>query len=260
MGDNFMEKCLNCGIDLAGDYCHICGQKRYERKDRTVGTFIRNFIEESFSFDSKFFRSLKLLVFKPGFLTNEYFSGRVSSYITPLKMYLFVSVVSFFIISLISPDDLSSLSENFDAKEFVNNYISSKGVSYEVFEIKFNSELQNKMPLYFLALVILFSLPLKVIYLHTKRLYVEHLVFSIHFFSFLLLMIIFSNLLELILTDIAYLFFFILPFIYLIIAVKQVYKQNFILSFFETAILFLYYIGLLIIWILAVFLITLLTI
>jgi hypothetical protein len=255
-----MEKCLNCGIDLMGDYCHECGQKRYERKDRTVGTFIRNFFEESFSFDSKFYKSMKFLIIKPGFLTNEYFTGRISSYITPLKMYLFVSVVSFFIVSLISPDDLASLSENFDAKEFVNNYISSKGVSYEVFETRFNSELQGKMPLYFLALVILFSLPLKVIYLHTKRLYVEHLVFSIHFFSFLLVMITVSNLLELILPDIAYLFFFILPFIYLLIADKRVYKQNFILSFFETVILFLYFIGLLVFWLVAVFFITLLTV
>jgi hypothetical protein len=255
-----MEKCLNCGTELAGDYCHICGQKRYERKDRTVATFIRHFFEEAFSFDSKFYRSVRLLLVKPGFLTGEYFSGRVSSYITPLKMYLFVSVVSFFISSLVSTGDFASLTESLDLKQFVTNYVNSQGVSYELFETRFDNEMGAKTPLYFLVLMVLFSLPLKLIYISSKRLYVEHLVFSMHFFSFLLISLTVSSLLELLIPDITAVFLFIIPFIYLLIAVKNVYKQKIIISFFETAIMFLYFIGLLVVWITAAFFITLLTV
>ena len=255
-----MEKCLNCGTDLAGNYCHICGQKRYERKDRTVATFIRHFFEESFSFDSKFYRSLKLLLFKPGFLTREYFSGRVSSYITPLKMYLFVSVVSFFISSLVSQGDFASFSESLDLEPFVTGYINSQGVSYELFETRFDNEMGAKTPLYFLVLMVLFSLPLKLIYISTKRLYVEHLVFSMHFFSFLLISLTLSSVLELLIPDPTAFFLFVIPFIYLFMAVKNVYNQKFIISFFESAILFLYFIGLLVVWLTAAFFITLLTV
>ena len=220
--------------------------------------FIRNFFEESFSFDSKFFKSLKLLLISPGFLTHEYSEGRIASYITPLKMYLFISVVSFFISSFTSSDELSSLEEDFNAKEFVEYHISQSGVSREVFETKFNNELQGKTPLYFLALVVLFSLPLKLIYMQTKRPYVEHLVFSLHFFSFLLIMLTVSSLFELIVPDIILLFLFVFPFIYLFFAVKNLYGQKIILSFFETVILFIYFTGLLMVWIIAAFVITVL--
>jgi hypothetical protein len=186
--------------------------------------------------------------------------GKVASYVTPLKMYLFVSVVSFFIGSLVSPDDLNSLEEDFDVKELVENYISQSGVSREVFEAKFNNEIQGKMPLYFLALVVLFSLPFKVIYIQTKHLYVEHLVFSMHFFTFLLIMLTLSSLLELILPDVINLFLFVIPFVYLFFAVKNVYGQKILLSFFETIILFFYFIGLLFVWIIAAFAITLFTV
>lgn len=255
-----MDRCLNCNNELTGEFCSSCGQRRHEYKDRKVTTFVKNFFEESFSFDSKFLKTLKRLLISPGFLTHEYITGKVASYVTPLKMYLFISVVSFFIGSLISPDDLSSLEEDFDAKDFIESYISQSGASREVFEAKFNNEIQGKMPLYFLALVVLFSLPLKLIYLQTKRLYVEHLVFSLHFFTFLLIMLVISTLLELIMPDISYLFIFFIPFVYMFFAVKNVYGQKIILSFFETVILFLYFIGLLFVWLIAAFAITLLTV
>jgi hypothetical protein len=255
-----MDRCLNCNNELTGDFCSSCGQRRHEHKDRKVTAFIKNFFEESFSFDSKFLKSLKLLLISPGFLTHEYIVGKIASYITPLKMYLFISVVSFFIGSLVNPDDLNSLEEDFDAKPFVESYISQSGVSREVFEAKFNNEFQGKTPLYFLALVVLFSLPLKLIYMQTKRLYVEHLVFSLHFFTFLLIMLTISTLLEFLLPDITYLFLFIIPFVYMFFAVKNVYGQKIIISFFETVILFLYFIGLLFLWLIAAFVITLLTV
>ena len=255
-----MDRCPNCNNELTGEYCSSCGQKRYDHNDRKVSTFIKNFFEESFSFDSKFFRSLKLLLISPGFLTHEFMMGKIASYVTPMKMYLFVSIVTFFISSFISPDDLRSFEEDFDAKDFVESYISQSGVGRDVFEARYNSEIQAKLPLYFLLLVVLFSLPLKVIYLQTKRLYVEHLVFSMHFFTFLLIMFTLANLLELILPDIGYLFIFLAPFVYLFFAVKNVYGQKIIISFFETVILFLYFIGLLFFWITAAFVITLLTV
>lgn len=252
-----MDKCPNCNNELTGNFCSNCGQKRYEFNDRKVSTFVKNFFEESFSFDSKFIKTLKHLLINPGFLTHEYIIGRVNSYVTPLKLYLFVSVVFFFISSLVSPDELSSLEDDFGAKDLVENITAEKEISREVFETRFNSELQGKLPLYFLVLVVLFSLPLKIIYIHTKRPYVEHLVFSMHFFSFLLVMLTISTLLELLLPDIFYLFMFFIPFIYIFFAVKNVYGQKVLISFFESIILFLYFIGLLLVWVIAAFVITL---
>lgn len=255
-----VSHCLNCGAGLYGKYCYNCGQKAIERKDRTVGAYIKNFFEESFSFDSKFFRSLKLLIIKPGFLTVEYLQGRVTSYATPMKLYLFISIAAFFIGSLISADSLNDFRtdfKDFGSDTFVDNYISKTGVPYEIFEERYNSQLEGKLPLYFLVLVVAFSLPLKLIYITHKRYYVEHLVFSIHFFAFLLVVSVVSTVLELVVEGITGFFFFIFPFFYLFPALKRVYGQKFMLTLFETIILFIYYCILLTLTVAGAFFVTL---
>ena len=44
-----------------------------------------------------FFRSLKLLLFKPGMLTRKYIEGKRASYLNPIKMYVFTSAIFFII-------------------------------------------------------------------------------------------------------------------------------------------------------------------
>jgi uncharacterized protein DUF3667 len=45
--------------------------------------------------DSKIFRTVKLLLLRPGFLTREYFEGRRVRYVSPLRLYLVFSVIYF---------------------------------------------------------------------------------------------------------------------------------------------------------------------
>lgn len=91
--------CPNCKTSLSdnNNFCHNCGQENHSRQ-ATIGILISDFIGDYFTFDSKFFRSAKLLLTKPGALTNEYRQGRRASYISPIRLYLFVSFVYFLII------------------------------------------------------------------------------------------------------------------------------------------------------------------
>ena len=58
----------------------------------SVKAIVREFTDNVFSFDSRFFISLKYLVTKPGFLTTEYWAGRRTKYLPPLRIYLVLSV------------------------------------------------------------------------------------------------------------------------------------------------------------------------
>jgi len=49
-----------------------------------------------FNIDSRIFRTLAPLYLRPGYLTNEYFAGRRVSYVTPFRLYFFLSVIAFF--------------------------------------------------------------------------------------------------------------------------------------------------------------------
>lgn len=88
--------CLNCGAQTPQRFCSNCGQENIEPKE-TVWHFITHFINDIIHFDGKFFSTIKLLLFKPGFLTKEYVQGKRARYLDPVKMYLFTSFIFFLI-------------------------------------------------------------------------------------------------------------------------------------------------------------------
>lgn len=92
------NECLNCGTALVGPYCHHCSQANVEPKE-TVWHLIGHFIEDLTHFDGKFFSSLKYLIIKPGYLSEQYVKGKRASYLNPIRMYLFISAMVFLIIS-----------------------------------------------------------------------------------------------------------------------------------------------------------------
>ncbi|MGN6567412.1 MAG: DUF3667 domain-containing protein [Flavipsychrobacter sp.] len=90
--------CLNCGAAVIGPYCHMCSQANVEPKE-SVWHLIGHFIEDLTHFDGKFFSSLKYLILKPGFLSEQYVKGKRASYLNPIRMYLFISAIVLLIIS-----------------------------------------------------------------------------------------------------------------------------------------------------------------
>ncbi len=97
------ENCLNCGTKLQDIFCHHCGQKDIPKR-QTLRELIENFIGSFYSFESKFFRTVRYLLFKPGFLPVEYTAGRRESYYHPARAYVFISFV-FFLLLFSLPDE-----------------------------------------------------------------------------------------------------------------------------------------------------------
>lgn len=91
------KNCLNCGTTVAGRFCHQCGQENVEVKESFL-QLLRHFVEDLTHFDGKLWKTLKLLLFKPGSLTKFYMDGKRASFIHPIRMYLFVSAVFFLFI------------------------------------------------------------------------------------------------------------------------------------------------------------------
>jgi hypothetical protein len=97
------KDCLNCGTTVAGRYCQHCGQENLPPKE-SLWHLIVHFFNDFTHFDGKFFSTVRLLLFKPGFLSQEYMLGRRARYLNPIRMYLFVSFTFFlFLFSLPEP-------------------------------------------------------------------------------------------------------------------------------------------------------------
>ena len=92
---NFEDvKCANCETQFTGKFCPNCGQavKDY---DKPFSFVFYNFLGDFFAFDTRFFRTIISLLFKPGFLSKEYIEGRRVRYAPPFRIFVFVSFVLF---------------------------------------------------------------------------------------------------------------------------------------------------------------------
>ncbi|HEY8835255.1 MAG TPA: DUF3667 domain-containing protein, partial [Chthoniobacterales bacterium] len=103
-----LTHCENCGQDLRGHYCSNCGQAAvsYHRSFRHV---VVDVLDSFLNWDSKFIRSLGLLLWKPGWLTNQFLEGKRVRFVHPLRLYLLVSIVFFLCARLIPVSDTRNI-------------------------------------------------------------------------------------------------------------------------------------------------------
>ncbi|WP_460557561.1 DUF3667 domain-containing protein [Ferruginibacter profundus] len=128
------KNCLNCNAVVQGRYCHICGQENIEPKE-SFWHLVSHFFQDITHFDGKFFSSLKLLIFKPGFLSREYMVGRRASYLNPIRMYVFASALFFLIFfSLFHMDPDKSIVTSGDVNNVpIATIATMDSVSYKKF-------------------------------------------------------------------------------------------------------------------------------
>jgi hypothetical protein len=90
-----MRRCENCGSPLYGDHCFACGQPT-KGLVRHFSSILGDFFDTVFNIDSRVLRTIGPLLYNPGYLSLEYFAGRRVRYVTPMRLFLFLSLVAFF--------------------------------------------------------------------------------------------------------------------------------------------------------------------
>ena len=101
--------CLNCGAQLAGPFCHECGQHAHVH--RTLTAFFHDFLRGVLHFEGKIWRTLPLLAWKPGDLTRRYIQGQRASFISPIALFLFSVFLTFAVMGLTGGFDRASSAE-----------------------------------------------------------------------------------------------------------------------------------------------------
>lgn len=97
------KTCLNCNHVVAGRFCPNCGQENTESRKTFHHLFI-HFFEDLTHYENAFWKTIKNLLLRPASLTKEYLSGKRLSYLAPVRLYIFISFVTFFLISLLPSD------------------------------------------------------------------------------------------------------------------------------------------------------------
>lgn len=211
--------CRNCGEALAGQYCSHCGQ-REGRGDLSFGELAGELLHDVINWDSRFWRTLVPLMFRPGFLTAEYIAGRRARYVPPFRLYLIVSFVLFLVVSLLAGGAGVMQAEqggtnNGEDGDDVQLYISLADEDSQQWLKDLDKRLQNNtqkltgdpgrliesmveyLPQMMFVLLPVFALLLKFCYLTSSYQYLHHLVFTLHFHSFVYLLFLFGQLAKL---------------------------------------------------------------
>lgn len=149
------KNCLNCGSTVEERFCPKCGQENVENHP-PFHYLITHFVEDLVHYDSGFWKTIKLLILKPGLVIREYLAGKRKSFVPPVKLYIFISFVAFLIPFLLpdmkkkeqtKPDENQELSTSqkdslvlsLQQNEFIPNNIKSSIVD----EIKNDTSSSN---------------------------------------------------------------------------------------------------------------------
>jgi hypothetical protein len=266
--------CLNCGQPTGPRFCGHCGQAIDDRRSPLVA-LVRDVLEEALAIDGRALRTLRALV-HPGALTRHYLDGRRVRFLTPFRLYLTASVLVFSSLLALDPPDADQ----------VNLYVAGESVTGpEVrgrpyirivepndrlaqwaitrYRDKFAElrrrppqelvnrlfgQLRGVLPGAFILFVPVLALALKVLYLRRRVLYVDHLIFGVHFQSALFLVLVATWLvlralsLPLFVSAVIYLgVFFLMLTVYLARSLRRVYAQSWPITALKTAALVLAY-------------------
>lgn len=220
------EACRNCGSLLATprpNYCGHCGQET-TLKPPTVGEFVQQFGGSYVAMEGALWRTLLLLLFVPGRLTTEYFAGRKRRYVLPLRLYLTISLVALLGLQwsaavrpsggtqpvvLDKSDEFNNtrleiteaVKAGMEDGQFVCRglpaawcerlherfSLDAKGMERELRKVpeRFVGHWGSAM----FALLPLYALLLKLVYLNRRLRWSEHLVFALHLHAFVFAMV-----------------------------------------------------------------------
>jgi hypothetical protein len=216
------DACLNCGEGFGTPrprYCPACGQET-NLKPPTLREFAQQFGGSYIAVEGALWRTLGLLLFRPGEITREYLAGRRRRYVLPLRLYLTISLVVLLLVRTLAAVDIKFDDADLAAQRpqdltidlgwgraglkdgafYCDSLpawlckrvqrridIDPKAIAREVtaFGERFVANLGGAMFL----LVPAFALWLKLAYLNRRLRYTEHLVFALHVHAFWFLML-----------------------------------------------------------------------
>lgn len=211
------ERCANCNAVLRGEFCHLCGQST-ETLNRYLGSLLSDLLGGLFNYDSRVYRTLIPLLFRPGFVCREYLAGRRVRYLPPFRLYLFSSLLFFLIITVINPLHINRVGddvtvdvagqippETMTESEGGTKRTSDDAIRIELpgFSAEQNEQLSqkledfvrnrpedlmkaiiNNLPTTLFVLLPILALALKLLYPFSGRYYLEHLIYVLYSQSF----------------------------------------------------------------------------
>jgi hypothetical protein len=188
------ETCRNCDTLLEDRYCPHCGQDRLAGQRRSFGRMVIDLCTGIFTFDDKVWVTVKKLLFRPGFLSKEYVSGRMVPYTLPIKLLWMMVLIFTVVFSLhdtsssvvLMPRSATPSQQQTKIAEN-ENVITEETVLAEETILKKSESQKNiasdyfqYLPYFMLLVIPVFAAFLALFFRKEKYAFSEHLIFAVH--------------------------------------------------------------------------------
>ena len=188
--------CPTCKSVVSTPYCPACGERRQNENDLTLYSLFNQLFRAFSSIDSRLIRSFRNLLRHPGLLTVAYIRGQRMPYTGPFQLFLIANIFFFAIQSLTNTNIVSSQLDshlyNQDwsvlARRLVSHRLEEIQTTVDFYAPIFNQAVILNAKSLIILMVVPFSLLLPMLFYRARRPFVAHIVFSLHLYTFLLLL------------------------------------------------------------------------
>jgi hypothetical protein len=146
--DNEKHICKNCDNEFSGHFCNNCGQSAKDF-DRPVSVLIVDAMSNMWAFDTRLWKTLKSIMFKPGEMALDYMAGKRVRYMPPFRLYLFISFIFFLLLRLSTDADtnikLISIEDKEDSKKEQVVEINPEYVDLAAIQNQINNESKKEI-------------------------------------------------------------------------------------------------------------------
>ena len=189
-----LGRCLNCNTLLQGNFCHTCGQKVIEQKERTLKYFILQFFGAAFFLENSFVKNLGRLLIAPGLMAKDFVEGRRKRWMAPFSLFLLINLIYFIVnpltdFNLPLQDHLRWHDTTYGplAAQMVEDRIQQRGITLKEYEAVFNVKTINLSKSLMILNVPVMAVLLSLLFFRKRRFFVDHFIYALYLFSFLLL-------------------------------------------------------------------------
>jgi len=192
------KRCENCGHFVEERFCPQCGQENIETRQSFFHLF-KHFAEDFVHYDGNFLKTIRYLLFSPAKLSKEYMAGKRNCYVEPVKLYIFISFIVFFLPVILSfSSEKEKIAHEALLEIHANNDEQDKSSDSEQYinigkykfdRKKIEEEFQHQLPKAIFLYMPVFAFWLWLFHNKKKWFYFEHGIYTLHYFSFILLSI-----------------------------------------------------------------------
>lgn len=196
--------CKNCGNQFSGKFCNNCGEKVYYDKNKTIAHLFDESLHFITHLDGAFFKTMRLVFFKPGTVSKDYTEGIRKRYFKPVSLFL-VGVVLYLLFPFFQGLNIPLKQHQHEmygslAKVVIERKAKSKSITIDELSHKYDAKSPKFAKILMLVILPLSGLALALLFFKRKDYFFDHFIAATELNTFYL-----------------YFTFFVIPIIFLTI-------------------------------------------